>query len=65
MKNMAVYLTGYIILVGGVIAALWHAGILDEIGPTWTGIGIVIAIGLGIMIAVANSGRREIDIDRH
>src|ERR1700716_106909 len=53
------YLVGFVILVGGVLAALWKLGILDSIGTTWTVIGVVIAIGLRIMIAVSHSGSKE------
>ena len=59
MKWMGIYLLGYVILVAGVIAALWKAGILDNIGPAWTVIGLVIAIGIGIMIAVTSSGEKK------
>jgi len=59
MKWMGIYLLGYVILVAGVIAALWKAGILDNIGPAWTIIGLVIAIGIGIMIAVTSSGEKK------
>ena len=59
------YFVGFVILIGGVLAALWKLGILDSIGTTWTVIGVVIAIGFGIMIAVSNSGTKEnIEIDR-
>jgi hypothetical protein len=59
------YLLGYVVLIGGVLAALWKIGVLESIGSFWTGVGLVIAIGLGIMIAVANSGTKEnIQIDR-
>jgi hypothetical protein len=59
------FLVGFIILVGGVMAALWKLGVLAKIGPTWTIIGVVIVLGLGIMISVANSGAKEnIQIDR-
>jgi hypothetical protein len=59
------YFVGFVILIGGVLAALWKLGILDSIGTTWTVIGVVIAIGLGIMIAVSHSGSKEnIEIDR-
>lgn len=65
MKWTGMYLLGYTILVGGVLAALWKIGVLESIGTFWTAIGVVIAIGLGIMIAVANSGTKEnIQIDR-
>jgi len=59
MKWMGIYLLGYVILLAGVIAALWKAGILDNIGPAWTVIGLVIAIGIGIMIAVTSSGEKK------
>ena len=59
MKWTGAYLIGYIILMGGILAALWKLNVLQHIGATWTIIGIVIATGLGIMIAVANSGRKE------
>jgi hypothetical protein len=59
------FLVGFIILVGGVLAALWKLGVLARIGPTWTIIGVVIVVGIGIMISVANSGAKEnIQIDR-
>ena len=65
MKWALMYLVGFVILIGGVLAALWKLGILDSIGTTWTVIGVVIAIGLGIMIAVSHSGSKEnIEIDR-
>ena len=64
MKWANMYLVGFLVLIGGVLAALWKLGILASIGTTWTVIGVVIAIGLGIMIAVSNSGAKEsIQID--
>ena len=65
MKWAGLYLVGFVILIGGVLAALWQMGVLASIGTTWTIIGVVILIGLGIMFAVANSGSKEnIQIDR-
>ncbi len=65
MKWAGMYLVGFIILLGGVLAALWKMGILASIGTTWTLIGVAIAIGVGIMIAVTNSGAKEnIEIER-
>jgi len=65
MKWASMYLVGYIVLIAGIAAALWKLGILENIGTTWTMIGIVIAIGLGIMLSVASSGTKEnIEIDR-
>jgi hypothetical protein len=65
MKWTGMYLVGYIVLIGGVLAALWKIGVLAGIGMTWTIIGVVILTGLGIMIAVSHSGTKEnIEIDR-
>jgi hypothetical protein len=65
MKWTGMYLLGYVILIGGLLAALWKLGILATIGTPWTLIGVVIAIGLGIMISVSSSGTKEsIEIDR-
>jgi hypothetical protein len=59
------FLLGFVILLGGVLAALWKLKVLAAIGTTWTVIGIVIAIGVGIMVAVSNSGAKEnIEIQR-
>jgi hypothetical protein len=65
MKWTGMYFLGFVILLGGFLAALWKLGILATIGTTWTLIGVVIAIGLGIMISVSSSGAKEsIEIDR-
>lgn len=65
MKWTGMYLLGFVILLGGLLAALWKLGILATIGTAWTLIGVVIAIGLGIMISVSSSGTKEsIEIDR-
>ncbi len=65
MKWTGLYLLGFVIFLGGLLAALWKLGILATIGTTWTVIGVVIALGIGIMIAVSSSGTKEsIEIDR-
>jgi hypothetical protein len=65
MKWTGLYLIGYSILIIGLLAALWKAGVLASIGAGWTMIGVLIAIGIGIMIAVTHSGSREnVEIDR-
>jgi hypothetical protein len=64
MKWMQMYLVGYAIVLGGVVAALWKTGVIERVGLGWTAIGIVIAVGLGFMISVANSGSKEtVEID--
>jgi hypothetical protein len=65
MKWTGIYLLGYVILFGGILAALWKIGVLARIGTTWTLIGVVIAIGIGIMLAVTSSGSKgNIEINR-
>ena len=65
MKWAGMYLVGFVVLAGGLLAALWKLGILASIGTTWTLIGVAITIGFGIMIAVSNSGIKEnIEINR-
>jgi len=65
MKWVNMYMAGFVILIGGILAALWKLGILANVGMTWTVIGVVIAFGLGVMIAVTHSGSKEnIEIER-
>jgi hypothetical protein len=59
------YFLGFVLLIGGVLAALWKLGILQNIETTWIVIGVVILAGVGIMVAVANAGTKQnIEIDR-
>jgi hypothetical protein len=65
MKWAAMYLVGFVVLVGGLLAALWKLGVLQNIGTTWILIGIAILIGIGIMVSVSHSGSKEnIEINR-
>jgi hypothetical protein len=65
VKWTGVYLIGYVILIGGLLAALWKLGVLASIGTAWTFIGIVITIGVGIILAANSSGSKEkIEIGR-
>ena len=38
MKWTGMYLMGYIVLIGGLLAALWKIGVLASIGMAWTAI---------------------------
>jgi hypothetical protein len=65
MKWTGIYLVGYVVLILGILAALWKLGILARVGALWTVIGVVILIGVGIMMAVSHGGTKEdIQIDR-
>lgn len=65
MKWAGMYFFGFALLIGGVLAALWKLGILQNIEPTWIVIGVVILAGVGIMVSIANSGTKQnIEIDR-
>ena len=65
MKWAGMYLVGFIVVIGGVMAALWKLGMLQRIGTAWILIGVSILIGIGIMVSVSRSGNKEnIQIDR-
>lgn len=65
MKWAGMYLVGFVLLVGGILAALWKLGFLAGISTTWALIGVAILFGIGIMFSVAHSGVKEnIQIDR-
>ena len=65
MKWAGMYLVGFVLLIGGVLAALWKLGILQTIEPAWIVIGLVILAGVGIMISISHSGTKQnIEIDR-
>jgi hypothetical protein len=65
MKWAGMYFAGFVILIGGILAALWKIGVLQGIDTSWIVIGIAILVGMGIMFSVANSGSKEnIQIDR-
>jgi len=53
------YLVGFVLLVGGVLAALWQLGLLQGISTTWALIGVAIIFGIGIMVSVSHSGTKE------
>jgi hypothetical protein len=65
MKWMGTFFLGYVLLLAGIVAALWKVGVLANVSGVWIAIGTVIALGVGLMVAVANSGRKEtIQIDK-
>jgi hypothetical protein len=55
MRFVNLYLIGYALLVAGALLALWQAGILARVSPTWLAIGLLIAAGFGVMLAVASA----------
>jgi hypothetical protein len=54
MRFIHLYLVGYVIVVLGLVLALWQTGVLSHIAPVWIGSGILVAIGLGIMLSVSS-----------
>jgi len=66
MKWMSIYLVGYVLIVVGIVGALWKMGVLEHVGGFWIGIGIVITIGIGIILSVSGSGTKQsIEVDRN
>lgn len=65
MKWANLYFFGYVILLAGIVAALWKTGVLGRVGAGWTVIGIVIAVGIGVMVSAANGESKDsIRIDK-
>ena len=65
MKWAAMYFVGIVLLIGGVLAALWKLGILQHIETTWIVIGVMIGAGIGIMVSIAKRGTKQnIELDR-
>ncbi len=64
MKWAGMYFLGFALLIGGVLAALWQLGFLQNIEPIWIVIGVMILAGVGIMVSISNSGTKQnIEID--
>lgn len=53
MKFINMYLVGYVVLVIGIVLALWKMNVLQHISGVWIAIGVVVAIGLGVMMSVS------------
>ncbi|HSD37398.1 MAG TPA: hypothetical protein VLC92_07795 [Rhodocyclaceae bacterium] len=65
MKWAGMFMVGFVVLIGGLLAALWKLGVLASIGTGWTVIGVVILIGVGVMLSVSQSGSKEsVEINR-
>jgi hypothetical protein len=63
MKFINLFLVGYVVLIIGGVLALWQLGVLDDIGPIWIAIGVLVAVGAGIMMAVS-SGKPDTTVTR-
>jgi len=55
MSSFALYVVGFIVLVGGLI----YGAYLIHIPHTWIIVGALVFIGLGIMSAVSHTKRRD------
>ncbi|MEJ7735372.1 MAG: hypothetical protein WKG00_40075 [Polyangiaceae bacterium] len=60
MRSMGIFVFGYVLLLGGLLLALWKSGVLARVGSAWTAIGVLIALGVGVMLAVSRSRPRTI-----
>jgi hypothetical protein len=55
MRFIHLYLIGYFILVIGAGLALWQAGVVHRVPPTWLAIAALIVIAPGIILAVTSA----------
>jgi hypothetical protein len=53
--SFAIYLIGYLILIGGLV---WAATLL-KVSGTWIGVGVVILVGIGILSGVAKTRHKD------
>ena len=54
MKFINMYLIGYVVLLVGIVLALWKMNVLEHISGVWIAIGLVVAVGLGVMMSVSS-----------
>ncbi|MDO8795146.1 MAG: hypothetical protein Q7J25_11055 [Vicinamibacterales bacterium] len=54
MQFIQLFLVGYVVLIVGIVLALWQTGMLARLAPIWLGIGGLVAVGVGIMMAVSS-----------
>jgi hypothetical protein len=59
MKFINMYLVGYVVLIVGIVLALWKTGVLEHISGVWIAIGVIVAVGLGVMMSVS-AGKPDI-----
>jgi hypothetical protein len=65
MKWAGMYLVGFLIVIGALLAAAWKLGLLQHVDKFWIGVGIALVVGVGIMLSVSKSGTKEsISIDK-
>ena len=67
MKWVGIYFAGYTVLIIGIVAAMYKAGVVERIGWGWIGIGLIIALGIGLIFAVKVGApkRSSVEIDKH
>lgn len=53
MKFINMYLVGYVVLIIGIVLALWKMNVLQHLSGVWIAIGVVVAVGLGVMMSVS------------
>ena len=46
-------MSGYVVLLVGIVLALWKLNVLQHISGAWIAIGAVVAVGLGVMMSVS------------
>mgnify|MGYP000697298205 CR=1 FL=1 len=64
MKFLWVYLVGFVIFIAAILFGLGKAGVLSQIGTTWTIIGVLAAVGVAVMAAVGAASRGNISINK-
>lgn len=55
MSNLALYVTGYVVVIAGLV----YGAFLLGIPPVWIAVGAVILLGIGLVTGVSKTRHRE------
>ncbi|HUQ86421.1 MAG TPA: hypothetical protein VM096_02615 [Vicinamibacterales bacterium] len=55
MSNFAIFIIGFIILIGGLAYGANMAGV----SPQWIGVGVAVLVGIGVVMGVTKTRSKE------
>jgi hypothetical protein len=64
MQRMGIFLMGYVLFVGCLLAAAWRLGVLASLGTFWTAVLLLGLLGLGLMVGVKRALPTRIELDQ-
>ena len=64
MQRMGIFLMGYVLFVGCLLAAAWKLGVLASLGTFWTVVVLLALLGLGLILGVKRALPTRIELDQ-